>query len=349
MQDLKQQQQQIEQERSHLMQQQNRLNSQEQSARKRLGGLQSNLKATHQQIAQNEAQIATANQQLKALEARLAVAEKSYAVEQTSTVARLRFLQQQQVKQGWAVLLQSQNLNDFLDRRYQLQRLYERDRTILSKLQAGAKQLKTRRETVETQRNSIALLTQELMAQKETYQAESQYQQGLINRLRQNRSALEAAELQLSRDSASIAVLIQQHLGVSNKTILRGSGYMNLPSDGPITSGFGDRIHPILGYSRFHSGLDFGADYGSPIYVADAGIVIFAGWYGGYGQAAIVDHGNNTTTLYAHASELYVSEGQAVQRGQVIGEVGSSGLSTGPHLHFEVRASGEPVDPSNYL
>ncbi|MBE9013859.1 M23 family metallopeptidase, partial [Pseudanabaenaceae cyanobacterium LEGE 13415] len=89
--------------------------------------------------------------------------------------------------------------------------------------------------------------------------------------------------------------------------------------------------------------------FGHPILAADRGTVIFAGWYGGYGNSVILDHGNGITTMYAHAQELYVSEGETVERGKTIAATGSTGLSTGPHLHFEVRENGEPVDPMNYL
>jgi len=349
--ELQQKQKKIEQERSHLNQKQDQLQQQEQTAQKKLGGFQKDIKVTSQQIAQNEKQIADANRRLKTLEVDLAKAEKSYRGKQTATVARLRFLQRQQSGQGLAVLLQSQNLNEFLDRRQQLRLVYERDRTILADLKVEANQLTLRRRQVETQKNDIAILTQELLAQKAEAQDAARYQQGLITHLRQDRKALEAAEDQLTQDSAHLTALIQQRIAAqsSNKYILRGTGKLAYPSDGEITSGFGYRMHPILGYTRFHSGVDFGVDYGSPIHAADAGVVIFAGWYGGYGQAIIIDHGKNITTLYGHTSEMYVSEGQTVQRGQVIGAVGSSGLSTGPHLHFEVRVSGEPVDPMTYL
>jgi len=171
----------------------------------------------------------------------------------------------------------------------------------------------------------------------------------MIGRLRTDRRALEAAETQLAKDSQNIALLIQQRVGNQHGITLRGTGQMVLPCAAPITSGFGWRMHPILGYERFHSGIDFGADYGTLIAAADSGTVIFAGWYGGYGTAVIIDHGNGITTLYGHTSELYVTEGQTVQRGQAIATVGSTGLSTGPHLHFEVRQAGEPVDPTAYL
>lgn len=124
---------------------------------------------------------------------------------------------------------------------------------------------------------------------------------------------------------------------------------MVFPVNASITSTFGTRVHPILGYRRFHAGIDFGAASGSPIWAADSGVVIFAGWYGGYGRAVIINHGDGITTLYGHASQVYVAEGQTVEQGQAIAAVGSTGLSTGPHLHFEVRQNGNPVNPAGYL
>ncbi|MEL6902525.1 MAG: M23 family metallopeptidase, partial [Cyanobacteria bacterium J06606_4] len=109
------------------------------------------------------------------------------------------------------------------------------------------------------------------------------------------------------------------------------------------------RYHPVLGYSRFHAGTDFGAEHGTPIQAAEMGIVLFSGWYGGYGNAIILDHGGGLTTLYAHASRLNVAEGDTVRKGDVIAAIGTTGLSTGPHLHFEVRRAGEPVDPMTFL
>ena len=348
---LQQQQQQIEQSRSQITQQRHQIQTQTQSAQQNLTGLQGDIQTTAAKIGQNEKQIQAANTRLKTLEGQLAAAEKTYSSQQKATVARLRFLQQQQGNSGWAILLESQNLNEFLDRRYQLGLLYQRDRHTLADLKTAADRAERRRNEVETQKNDIAILTQTLFAQKAEYENAAQYQQGLITRLRQNRTALEAAEQQLAQDSQNLTALIQQRVAIEspNKILLRGTGTLTYPSDGIITSGFGYRKHPILGYVRFHSGLDFGADYGSVIRAADAGVVIFAGSYSGYGQAVIIDHGKNITTLYGHTSQIYVSEGQTVQRGQPIAAVGSSGLSTGPHLHFEVRISGEPVDPANYL
>ena len=127
------------------------------------------------------------------------------------------------------------------------------------------------------------------------------------------------------------------------------SGAMIWPISGPITSEFGWRNHPIFGGQRFHSGLDIGGDYGMPIHAAQSGVVSHAGWIGGYGNTVMIDHGGGIVTLYGHNESLAVDVGQYVNQGDVIAYCGSTGNSTGPHCHFEVRLDGEPVSPYNYL
>ncbi len=127
-----------------------------------------------------------------------------------------------------------------------------------------------------------------------------------------------------------------------------GDGWM-MPARGRISSRFGYRYHPILHREKLHTGEDIAAGYGSPFRAARGGRVLYAGWQMAYGKTIIVDTGNGTTTLYGHASKLDVSAGQSVKAGQTIGNVGSTGWSTGPHLHFEVRKGGRPVNPSQFV
>ncbi|MBD2523115.1 murein hydrolase activator EnvC [Nostoc sp. FACHB-133] len=358
---LRQQQQQMNQQRQSVVNDRNRLTNLQQEAQKHLTGLKQNLQTTDSYIHESESRLQLATQRLQQLETDLAVAQRSYEERQIATVARLRYLQRSPASVGWAVLLQSENISDFISRRHQLKLVYQADEQILVKLNAQANLINQQKTGIEQQKNEIALIREQLLAQKVGYQTQAESQSELIQRLNSDRLALEAAQNQLERESKNLEVLIQQKVGEARATeeaqtktnsrtaIIRGTGVMAYPSDASTSSPFGWRIHPILGYRRFHAGLDFAASYGSKIRAADSGRVIFAGWYGGYGRAVIIDHGNGITTLYGHTSELYVSEGQAVERGQAIGAVGSTGFSTGPHLHFEVRRNGTPVDPANYL
>ena len=129
-----------------------------------------------------------------------------------------------------------------------------------------------------------------------------------------------------------------------------GNGTFIRPIAGaPITSGFGYRTDPITGKQAFHSGIDFGASCGTPIHAAGSGKVLSAAPNDGYGNATVINHGGGLATLYGHQSAFAVSAGQVVTQGQVIGYVGSTGKSTGCHLHFEVRVNGNPVNPLGYL
>lgn len=129
---------------------------------------------------------------------------------------------------------------------------------------------------------------------------------------------------------------------------LSSDGYI-WPTAGAVGSGFGPRFHPILRYNRPHSGLDIGGAQGAPIYAAKAGTVIAAGVRGGYGNTIVIDHGEGLSSLYAHQSKFEVGNGARVETGEIIGRVGSTGMSTGPHLHFEIRLFGTPIDPMPFM
>src|SRR5919199_1330843 len=352
---LRQKQEELNQQRSNVIKERDRLSKIEKAAQDYLKGIELNIQATDTDYKDYDAQLQLANQRLKQLQVDLDQAERGYYQKQAATVARLRFLQRQQLTGfGWDILLKSQNLNELLDRRHQVKMIYQADQQILSGLKAEADRINKQKTEIEVQKNQIALLTQQLLAQKAQFQAQLAAQQELINRLKSDKQALEAAQAQLLVDSKNIGIFIRRQVAAANRgrfpnSGIFGTGQLMFPSEAEITSDFGWRIHPLLGSLRFHSGIDFGATYGSTIRAADSGTVIWAGWYGGYGNAVIINHGGGISTLYGHTSKLYVHEGQSVQIGDAIAAVGSTGLSTGPHLHFEVRKDGEPVDPIAYL
>lgn len=340
----------VDQQRQIIQKQQAQINALSKPAQDRLEALRRNVRVTDTQIKDNEKKIRLAREQLQKLGLRLQELEYDLNKRQDATSARLRYLQRQQLQRWWVTLLSSKDLNQFADRRRQIERIYNSDRLLLAELTQRSTQIDKQRQQIATQKNELDLLTQKLKYQKSNIEAEVVAQQNAIDRLKSDRQALALAEDRLAEDSRRLSqIIIAKVQPYSGLILPPGSGQLMYPTIGEVTSSFGWRIHPILGTERFHAGIDFGADYGSLIYASQSGRVIYADWYGGYGNSVIIDHGNGITTLYAHCSELYVRDGDAVQQGQPIAAVGSTGFSTGPHLHFELRANGEPIDPAAYL
>jgi len=327
-----------------------RLTNLEQAAQGYLRGLKHDVQVLDLQLDYYEKELAAANQQAAKLEQALARERQTYAPQLEAAIARLRFLQQHSfASQSWSVLLRSETLSDFFDRRARLKQVYDVDRQRLEQLQVKAQQLKAQKLAIEEQKNEISLLQQQILAQKADFEAQLAVQQELINRLNGDRETLAAAQLRLAKDSEGIRELIRERVATGGLRLLGGTGRYLIPHAGQLSSEYGWRWHPQLGGRRFHAGIDFAGEPGSPIRAADTGVVIFAGWYGGYGKTVILDHGQGASTLYGHARKLLVTEGQPVERGATIAEVGSTGLSTGPHLHFEIRRDGKPVNPLPYL
>ena len=194
-------------------------------------------------------------------------------------------------------------------------------------------------------RDQIETLTAQLQpAQAQAAQADASQQQALQS-IQSRKGEFEAELNALQPVSDAIGALLRAR-GNEPGTV----GHCDArPVPGPIISGFGPRVDPVSGSQGFHPGDDFQASYGTPIHACRAGTVVIASLQGGYGNAVVIDHGGGMATLYGHQSLLASMVGQHVNAGDVIGYVGSTGYSTGPHLHFEVRLSGNPVDPTSYV
>ena len=191
----------------------------------------------------------------------------------------------------------------------------------------------------------LAGLQNEMQRASDALQDEYLNQRSLLSKYDAQILEIEGEIASLEKEQASIRNLIVQQ----SNSVGSAPGILVRPVPGAISSGFGPRIHPIHGYSLMHNGVDMNAGSGQAIVSASSGTVIFAGVKGGYGNTIMVNHGGGMVTLYAHQSKFAVSTGQSVERGQTIGYVGSTGVSSGPHLHFEVRINGNPVNPAKYL
>ena len=191
----------------------------------------------------------------------------------------------------------------------------------------------------------LGALQNELQRSSDALQEEYRRQRTLLASYDAEIEEIEVEIASLEKEQSSIKKVIAERA----KAAGAAPGSLVRPVPGGISSAFGPRIHPIYGYSLMHSGVDMNGDMGQKIVAAAAGTVFFAGVKGGYGNSIMIDHGGGMVTLYAHQSKFAVSNGQKVNTGQVIGYVGTSGVSTGPHLHFEVRINGNPVNPVKYF
>lgn len=249
------------------------------------------------------------------------------------------------------VLFGAKDFADLMTRMDVLKRIIKHDYDLIMKVKEEKATVENTRAALDKDKAEAEVLVADAAQKKSKMEDKESEQQVLLDQAIYDRDTSERAYEELMAASEEVANMIRRNQmaasGYSGASA--GAGGMIWPISGPITSEFGWRTHPIFGTSRFHSGLDIGGDYGMPIYAAAAGTVIYAGWISGYGNAVIIDHGGGVTTLYGHNESLNVGEGEVVSQGQVIAMCGSTGNSTGPHCHFEVRENGEPVSPYGYL
>ena len=259
------------------------------------------------------------------------------------------------------VLLESASLDEIVGRIDLLNQIVERDNEVVDQIERLKGRVEEQKASLETEQSRVAGMEQDQAVLTEELQAAEDQCEASLDELEASRAAKKKVLAAAERDEAAWKTQEDALLAESERTkaalkalnvvkpVTKGSGVLAWPVDGGVTSGFGYRVHPIFHVRKMHTGIDIDADMGDPIRAASAGTVISAGWRGGYGKCVVISHGGGLATLYGHLSTISVSLGDRVKRGEVIGKVGSTGYSTGPHLHFEVRVNGEPVDPLGYL
>lgn len=256
----------------------------------------------------------------------------------------------------------AQSFRDVLDAEMFAESIVRRDADVASEVAIAARDAEAQRIRIERSRDALAeeraVVARELatIAQTRSEQAaataavnsEIRTKERLLGDVRKEIEAHERAIRSYKRESASIAAFLRGQQSGQNAIQGRG-GWLKWPISGRISSGYGYRTHPISGRRAFHAGIDIAAPHGRTITAARAGEVVYAGYRGAYGLIVLIDHGNSVATLYAHTSRTFVRAGEVVGTGEPIAAVGTTGYSTGPHLHFEVRAGGEPTDPMRWL
>lgn len=263
-------------------------------------------------------------------------------------------------------LLSSQTITDVVDATTYYEAALNTDSELVGEIQVLRGDTEVKREIISEKQTEIASAKRELessrlelaslrdahavaLQRKEQALGEKQT---ILSQVESEKAYYEELENQLEQESDQIRAIIaasSSNGSSSSGPVASPKGQFVWPANGSLTSGYGYRTHPIYGDTRMHTGIDIGASYGSAVYSADSGVVTYVGVMSGYGNVIVVDHGGGLSTTYNHLSGYSVGSGESVGRGSTIGSIGCSGYCTGPHLHFEVRANGNPIDPMPYF
>ncbi len=303
-----------------------------------------NLQSSQNQYAQLERQLAQMERDLNA-----SIVEFNTA--NVKMRQRIRQVYKNQRTGMFELILSAKDLNSLLDVLYFEKIVLKKDYAHIQAVKAKSERITAMKRDVQAKKIALAQSIQEINSQKKNIKSAIAMNQSMINKYKTDRRTYELAERELARQSASIQSMLARNKGHSNVRIT-STGFIK-PIAGRITSPFGWRTHPIFNSRTFHSGVDIAGPNRGSIRASNSGKVIYSGWYGGYGKVVILDHGvvngKPTSTLYAHMSSIRVGQGQFVNKGEVVGYEGTTGYSTGPHVHFEVRINGKPNNPLNYI
>lgn len=344
----------LSQIRNNIKNKQQELNesrAKEKSLGDQVNSLEQQINSKQSDIDELEASISEAQAKLETLEEELAAAEEKVNTQNENLNARLRNMYKNGSVGFIDVLMDSGSFSEFLNNLSLVEKVYTSDQDVLEELQKAYDEINAKKKEIETLQAELSESKATMEEQKSSLEADK----ASVEK-KKSEIAADSAETQreldkLEADAQALTSSIRNS-GSSSSSSKYNGGIMAwpVPSCHTVSSGYGGRIHPTTGKYKFHGGLDIPGSYGSAIVAANSGKVIWAGNRGdSYGNYVIIDHGGGVSTLYGHSSKVLVSTGQSVSRGQRIANVGSTGRSTGPHCHFEVRINGSRVNPTPYV
>jgi len=342
---------QIEQRRQELHERASLARRKEQIALLQLSRIKTRLSVTTGALQSSQHKLKKTENKISEVQQSL-VETKSNEVDLTQEAAkRLREIYEGQRLNFIEMLFQIDSMQALLDKLYFQEKIAVLDRKLIAEMRASEAALAQNKEQLGKQKNQLGDIVSSFAKRAIAIAKEKLDQEQIANRLKTQRAFYEEAEKQLANESHRLETQIVEMESKHNRGqhMMMGSGSFAVPLKAQITSPFGWRKHPIFGIRRFHTGIDLAGPNHSAIRAADSGNVLYTGWYGGYGKVVIMSHGKGMATLYAHLCKIATESGSNIAKGDIIGYEGTTGFSTGPHLHFEVRVNGIPNNPVQYL
>ena len=315
--------------------------------------LEDNIQKSQNEIDGMEEELSTLQTKVEETTQKLKVVQNNYEENEKLLEERLVVLYETGDVAFIDILLRSASLIDFLSNYYTIEQIVQNDTELLETIEKERAEVESTKTQLEEQKANLKILKAKKEQAKIVLQNSKTIQENELNQLTEEEKQLQENIQNYKAEEQRIENLIKL---ASNDYVYNGEytgGVMAWPvakSGTYITSDYGIREHPIQGIIKQHTGIDIGnAGFGAPVIAAADGVVSMASYYGGYGNCVMINHGNGVSTLYGHGQKILTTVGTEVKKGDLIMEVGSTGNSTGPHLHFEVRINGTPVDPKPYV
>lgn len=347
--DVMEKQKEIRQQEQQARGQLNQLTYSEDKLKTQIKDLASQITVAQSNLNQKQSDYDKAQQEASLSEKELNERQKELDNRRDVLRHRVREIYQEGQISYFEILFQSEDLSDFITRLEYFNKLVSNDQKILTDIAREKELIEEKTKELQTRRDQAAKMqTQAAQAKSDLDGKKQQHQTALTSNKKAQDEIFEQIE-KIEADSNAMAEKIRKLTANSSGKVHGTIGTYPVPGYYEVSSAYGWRTHPITKKKSLHTGTDIPAPTGIQVHAAGAGVVIMAGWYGAYGNAVIIDHGGGYTSLYGHNSRLGVSVGDTVKAGETIAYVGSTGWSTGPHLHFEVRVNGEPTDPMRFF